>query len=177
MKKMITPQSYLLVLFITFSTVAFSQTIINYQTWTGASGCNIFGTLKNVPATINGASNTIPHLTAIGQPTYDNTDKSVNLACQVISGSQYQGTEYRTTVNFKMGYSYKITINAARIKTQQTDPDAWFRLDLNNGGSGNNTLCNGTGIIDPNGGGGFKQILAVTKTTFDDYIFNYTYLS
>lgn len=57
MKKMITPQSYLLVLFITFSTVAFSQTIINYQTWTGASGCNIFGTIKNVPATINGVIN------------------------------------------------------------------------------------------------------------------------
>lgn len=177
MKKINTSGLYLLVLFITYSTITFSQTVINYQTWTGASGCNIFGTLKNVPATINGATNTIPHLTAIGQPTYDNTDKSVNLASQIIGGSQYQGTEYRTTVNFKMGYSYKITVNAARIKTQQTDPDAWLRLDLNNGGSRNNTSCSGTGVIDANGGGGFKQSLAVTSTTFNDYVFNYPSLS
>ena len=140
MKKMITSRFYLLVLFITYSTIAFSQTIINYQTWTGASGCNIFGTLKNVPATINGVSSTIPHLTANGQPTYDNTDKSVNLQSVLINGSQYQGTQYAITYNFKKGYSYTITINAANIRSQPAETPGDLRIDLNNGGNGGNTL-------------------------------------
>lgn len=113
-----------LLLFIFFNSASFSQTIINYQTWTGASGCNIFSSSTNVPATINGTNGTIPHLTAIGQPTYDNTDKCVKLDCNIINGSQNRGTEYTATVNLKQGYSYKITINAAVIKTTQTEPNS-----------------------------------------------------
>lgn len=167
-----------MILFITCSTITFSQTIINYQTWTGAKGCNIFASSTNVPATINGTTGpTIAHLTAIGQPIYDNTDKSVNLTSQIIGGSQYQGTEYGATVNFKSGFSYKITINAASIISETTDPDPMLRLDLNNGGSGGNTLCNGTGIIDNTTSGGFKQSFGISGSTFSDYVFNYTYLS
>ncbi|HET7115470.1 MAG TPA: hypothetical protein VFI29_03225 [Hanamia sp.] len=47
------------------------------------------------------------------------------------------------------------------------------RLDLNNGGNGGNTLCNGTGVIDASGSGGLKQSQQITSTTFTDYIFNY----
>lgn len=177
MKKIITSRLYLLVLFITFSSISFSQTIINYQTWTGASGCNIFASSTNVTATINGTNGTVAHLTAIGQPTYDNVNKSVNLVSEIINGSQNQGTEYRTTVNFKLGYSYTITINAARIKSQQTGGDVLLRLDLNSGGSGGNTLCNGTGIIDANGSGGLKQSKPITSAAFTDYEFNYSSLS
>jgi len=44
------------------------QTIINYQTWTGASGWNIFSSSTGVPATLNGNAITIPHRSNIRQP-------------------------------------------------------------------------------------------------------------
>lgn len=178
MKKNIYSKLFFSLLFISCSAITFSQTVINYQTWTGASGCNIFASSTNVPATINGANSTITHLTAIGQPTYDNVNKSVSIVSETVNnGSLNQGTEYRTTVNFKLGYSYKITINAARIMSSQTGADVLLRLDLNNGGSGSNTLCNGTGIIDANGSGGLKHSLAITSNSFADYVFNYSSLS
>jgi len=176
MLKTIPGRFYFLILFIFFNSVSYSQTIINYQTWTGASGCNIFSSPTSVPVTINGVNSNLTHLTAIGQPTYDNLDKSVNLVSETINSSQNNGTEYRITVDFKKGYTYKITINAARIKSEQTGGNVLLRLDLNNGGSGNNTLCSGTGIIDANASGDLKQSLAITSTTFADYEFNYTLL-
>lgn len=125
MIKIIPSKLSFLLLLLFFSSISFSQTIINYNTWTGASGCNIFSdpnnasTVINVPATINGTNGTIAHLTAIGQPTYDNANKTVNLVSEIVNSSQNQGTEYRITVNFKQNYTYKITITAARIKSQQ----------------------------------------------------------
>jgi|GEM_PF-2978322 len=94
----------------------FSQTVIDYQAWTSYSGCNIFSdpnnasTVINVPATINGTAGTVAHLTAIGQPTYDNANKTVNLDSRIVNNSMNHGTEYRMTVNFKEGYTYKITV-------------------------------------------------------------------
>lgn len=96
---------------------------------------------------------------------------------QIVNGNQNQGTEYRTTVNFKVGYSYKITINAARIMSQQAGANVLLRLDLNNEGSGNNIQCNGTGIIDANSSGDLRQSLQITSASFSDYIFDYTSLS
>ncbi|MEO8820901.1 MAG: T9SS type A sorting domain-containing protein [Ginsengibacter sp.] len=177
MKKILASRLIALLLFYFLKSVSFSQTIINYQTWTGASGCNIFSSSTNVPATINGSNGSIPHLTAIGQPTYDNIDKCVALDCNIINGSQNQGTEYTTTVNLKQGYSYKITINAAIIKPTQTEPNSLLRLDLNNGGNGGNTQCNGTGIIDASGSGGLKKSQQINSQTFSDYVFNYATLS
>ena len=156
--------------------VGLSQTIINYETWTGASGCNIFSSSTNVPATINGSNTTIAHLTAIGQPTYDNVNKSVNIISR-ISGGQNEGTEYRVTTTFKQGYSYAITITAARIMSQQTGPNVLLRLDMNNGGSGNNTTCNGSGIIDASGSGDLKHSQQIGSNSFSDYVFNYSALS
>lgn len=106
--------AFIITIILLTSISGFSQTIINYETWTGASGCNIFSSATNVPATVNGNNSTIVHLTAIGQPVYDNTNKSVNLDSR-INGGQNEGTEYRMTVNFLQGYSYKITVTAARI--------------------------------------------------------------
>ncbi|MBI1780791.1 MAG: hypothetical protein HYR66_05420 [Sphingobacteriales bacterium] len=171
--------STLLLLLIHFAT--FSQTFIRYNTWTGASGCNIFSdpnnasTVINVPCTINGTNTTIPHLTSVGQPTYDNANKTVNLVSEIINGSQNQGTEYRITVNFKQGYSYKITITAARIMSQQTGANVLLRTDLNSGGSGSNNQCNGTGVIDANGSGNLKKSLPVTNSTFANADTNYVY--
>lgn len=153
MKKIITPQLFLLILLNIFSAISFSQTIINYQIWTGASGCNIFASSTNVPVTINGTNSTIAHLTAIGQPTYDNINKSVNLVTEVKTGGQNQGTEYTTDVDFKKGYSYRITLNVKLSGAASTGPKALLRLDLNNGGNGGNITCNGTGVIDASGSG------------------------
>jgi hypothetical protein len=179
-----------LILFIlTFMGViisAHSQTIINYNTWTGASGCNVFSDPNNssnpvnVPCVINGSNSSIAHLTAIGQPTYDNTNKTVNLVSE-INGSLNYGTEYRITVGFKQAYSYKITITAARIMSSQSGPNVLLRTDLNNGGSGSNNQCNGTGTIDANGSGNLKLSLQVTNSSFStsdtNYVFDYVSLS
>lgn len=114
-------------LFLFLSSGSFSQTIINYQSWSGASGCNIFSSTVNVPVTINGTNSTIAHLTAVGQPVYDNVSHSVNLESEIVSGMN-KGTEYRTTVNFKAGYTYTVTINASRIMSQQTGPNVCLGL-------------------------------------------------
>lgn len=184
--KFIKPFSLGLFLILLHSTVI-SQTFIRYNTWTGASGCNVFSdpnnasTVINVPCTVGGTNTTIPHLTAVGQPTYDNTNKTVNLVSQIVSGSQNQGTEYRITVNFKQNYSYKITITAARIMSTQSGPNVLLRTDLNSGGSGSNNQCNGTGIIDANGSGNLKKSLQVTNGSFStadtNYVFDYPSLS
>jgi hypothetical protein len=84
---------YCLAFFTIYNTSSFAQTIIDYQTWTGASGCNIFSSLTNVPATINGTPGNIAHQTVIGQPTF--SQDAVNLQSRVTgSGSQNEGTEY-----------------------------------------------------------------------------------
>lgn len=150
-----------------------AQTIVNYGSWNGASGCNIFANSTNVPSSVNGNNSNMAHLTAIGQPVYDNVNKSVNLDSRINSG-QNQGTEYRMTVNFLQGFSYKITVTAARIMSSQTGPNVLLRLDLNSGGSGNNTQCNGTGVIDANASGGLKRSYQIGSTSFSDYVFDYT---
>lgn len=73
----------LLVAFFYNSSIIFSQTVIDYQTWTPPSPlpCNLFGTALNVGATINGSTGTVAHITNIGQPTYNGTDKAVSLDC------------------------------------------------------------------------------------------------
>lgn len=50
-------------------------------------------------------------------------------------------------------------------------------MDLNNGGSGNNTQCNGTGAIDANASGGLKKSLQIGSASFSDYVFDYTPLA
>jgi hypothetical protein len=62
-----------------------TTTVINYQTWTGATGCNIFGSSTNVPVTINGTNSTVAHSTNQGQPTYDGApNNAVDLTAQPI---------------------------------------------------------------------------------------------
>lgn len=69
MKKII---AVLLPITICFGIKLSAQTIIDYQAWNPSSPpCNLFGSATNVPATINGSSGTVAHLTAIGQPQYD----------------------------------------------------------------------------------------------------------
>lgn len=186
MKQIKSPKVILLVMFTLCKSFLFSQTIIDYQSWTSSSGCNIFSdpnnasTVVNVPATINGTAGTVAHLTAIGQPTYDNANKTVNLDSRIVNNSLNNGTEYRMTVNFKQGYTYKITVTAIRIMSQQTGANVLLRLDLNNGGSGTNNLCSGTGVIDASGSGNLKLSQQITGSSFAsnaDYVFDYLSLS
>lgn len=95
----------LLILLSAFTLQATSQTVttvINYQTWTGATGCNIFSS----PTTVNG----VVHQSTVGQPVYSAANAAVALDGQFASGL-YKGTEYRITFNFKPGYSYSVTVN------------------------------------------------------------------
>jgi hypothetical protein len=147
----------LLLNLICFNSInSYGQKIIDYSLWTSSTGCNIFSIPSNasteidVPAKINAVDGTVAHLTTVGQPQYDATNKTVNLDSKFVNGSQFQGTEYRMTVNFKKGYTYKITVTAARIISSPSGGNVLLRLDLNNGGNGTNNQCNGTGIIDPN---------------------------
>src|SRR5689334_10021967 len=92
-----------------------SQTVINYQTWTGATGCNIFALPTSVPATIDGNAGSVIHQCTIGQPTYDAATHAVDLDGNIQGGANYLGTEYRIGYNFVQGNSYSITINAVSI--------------------------------------------------------------
>ena len=97
-----------------------AQTVINYQTWTTYTGCNIFSSSTSVPATLNGTATTIAHLSNIGQPQYDATSTAVSLSCKPnynTDGSfkDYNGTQYQITYNLKQNYTYVIKINAACI--------------------------------------------------------------
>ena len=73
-----------------------AQTIIDYQAWTGASGCNIFSSSTNVPVIVNGNSSTIAHQSTIGQPTYNN---GVALTCRGIFNSGGTLTGYHTSLS------------------------------------------------------------------------------
>lgn len=153
----------LLTLFICSST--FAQTVtINYQTWSGASGCNIFASAVNV--------NAVPHRTAIGQPTYSTTNHTVDLEC---SGTT--GTEYAITYDFKQGFSYKITVKASNIKSNSANANSNIRLNLTNGGSGVSTSCSGPQTIDVSLSGNMKQSLAINTGSYTDYVINYSVLA
>jgi len=125
---------YFLILLIASTLQANSQTVttvINYQTCTGAAGCNIFSSSTTI--------NSVVHQSTTGQPTYDATNHAVSLTGQVNSSTlAYTGTEYRIAYNFKAGYSYSFTVNAQSIANQGFFP--WLRLRLT-GSTGTSTSC------------------------------------
>jgi hypothetical protein len=157
-------------LFVILFCNAESQTIINYQTWSGGTACNLFASSIDVPCTIDGNNSTKSHKTNVGQPRYSSTDKAVLLDCESVSG--IKGTQYEIFNTFKQGYTYKITVNAARIQSSPYS-NASLILDINNGGNGGNTVCNGTGTVSV--GGGSSQSNSISNNTFSDY--NYNFLS
>lgn len=162
MKKIIT-----FFLFVIFFCNAQSQTIINYQTWSGSNGCNIFTTGIDVPCTVDGNVSTKKHIANIGQPRYSSF--AVALDCDANSG--LKGTKYEIQNNFKKDYTYKITVNASRIQSSQS-ANAVLVIDMNNGGNGSNTSCNGSGIVPT--GGGSAIIKSITSNSFSDYIYDFT---
>ncbi|MBI1782537.1 MAG: hypothetical protein HYR66_14420 [Sphingobacteriales bacterium] len=154
----------------------FSQTIINYQNWSGASGCNIFASSINVPAVINGTNGAMAHVSTTGQPQYSITNNAISMDCNVVvdqngNTTGYKGTEYKIAYNFKAMYSYQITINAACVGGATAN----LRILPNNSGSGTSNQCNGTSDIDPNTSGNLYANKVMTSgTTWTDYTYNYS---
>lgn len=102
------------------SNFGFSQntTTIDYSTFS-STFCNIFGNLIAVSG--------INHQTAIGQPTFNTINQSVQLAYDYNSGAQ-KGTSYKIYYNFKKDYSYKIVITAqnATVSSKSTELKVFF---------------------------------------------------
>lgn len=106
MKTIIKYSVSLIALLCFFINNILAQTIIDYQTWTTYTGCNIFSSSTNVPAKLDGAATIIAHLSNIGQPQYDATDAAVSISCNPnynpnSSFKDYNGTQYQITYNFK----------------------------------------------------------------------------
>lgn len=152
------------------------QTIINYQTWTGATGCNIFSSSTSVPAITNGNNITVAHQSNIGQPEYSGgSTNAVSLGCFAVidangNTTAYKGTEFRLVYNFQPGNSYEIKINAACINGNSAN----LRILPNSGGNGSSTQCNGPADIDPNTSGNlYSNRVMSGGTTWTDYTYNY----
>ncbi len=156
-------------LFVILFCNAESQTIINYETWGGGTACNLFASSIDVPCTIDGNNFTKSHKTNVGQPRYSSTDNAIYLDCESVSG--IKGTQYEIFNTFKQGYTYKITVNAARIQSSPS-ADALLILDLNNLANGGNTNCNGIGPVSV--GGGSSKSNAIVSNSFSDYNYNFS---
>lgn len=186
MKQTIISAAFLLIAILMFNSNPFAQTVIDYEHWASSSGCNIFVTGTNnsnpvsVPATTGSTSTTIDHLSTIGQPEYDGTNKAVSLFCRAVvdaggNTTAYKGTEYRITYTFKQSYTYSIKINAACINSNGTGTYATLRLLPNNGGSAVANACNGAADIDPNTSGGlYNGKSLIGGTAWQDYDFGWT---
>ncbi|MBC8032553.1 MAG: T9SS type A sorting domain-containing protein [Chitinophagaceae bacterium] len=139
-------------------------TIINYQTWTGASGCNIFASATSVPITVNGVASTSSHRTQIGQPTYSNANDAVSLVCRNKPGLGSFGTRYGLDYLFKSGFNYFIKVNAVAIDS--LPGGAQLSLTRNSGGNGINTSCTGPGFFFENG-------QFISSNGFQDYFYSF----
>lgn len=146
------------------------QTVIDYQNWnTYPANCNVFSAPINVPSTINGSPSSLTHLTNIGQPTNSSINNAIELSCNINNFTQYFGTQYQINNNFQSGYTYTIKIDA-KISTLSPD-GAFLVIDLNNGGNGSNTFCNGAQLINPTTSGNLIRSILITGSNFTEYTF------
>lgn len=162
-----------LMLLTLFSTLAHSQTVIDYQTWS-TSSCNAFAFSVNVPATVNGVSGNVNHNSTVGQPTYDSTNGAITLTSRILGAAQ-NGTQYRISYNFKTAYSYKITMNVARIKSTESGANVQLEAGLTNS-TGGSTGCSGTNVISASNSP-FATSKQITSATFSNYIYDFSPLS
>lgn len=147
-------------------------TVIDYQSWSGASGCNIFSAATSVPATLNGSSTNVTHRSTVAQPTYDGTNNAVSLESNS-NGSNPIGTEYRVEYNFHQGSSYQIVINAYGIYNVG-EPN--LRINITNS-TGTSTQCSGPQTIDPSLSGNLIMNNIVGNGIFRDFTYNYSPMS
>ena len=136
-------------------------TVINYQTWAGASGCNIFSSSPSV--------NGFVHQSTVGQPTYSTTNAAVDLDATT-NGTSGNGTEYRVAYNFKPGYSYSITVNAYGIYNSGGSPNLRLRIT---GSTGYSTSCLGPQSIDGSTSGTLTLSQPISNVNYNDYSYNF----
>ncbi|RBL88196.1 hypothetical protein DF182_16475 [Chitinophaga flava] len=111
------------------------------------------------------------HLTNIGQPRYvGGIDKAIALECYTQSG-QTKGTQYQVDYPFKRGFRYTFTVKASNVAGANSVP-GYLRLQLNNIGSGNNTSCNGSQLIDAPMINNTSKSLIVGSDFWSDYVFD-----
>jgi hypothetical protein len=162
--------SKILIFLLLVSKLQAQQTVIDYQNWnTYPANCNVFSAPINVPSSINGSLSSLTHLTNIGQPKYSSINNAIELSCNINNFNQYFGTQFQINNSFQSGYTYTIKINAATISSSPTN--AHLVINLNNGGNGGNTLCNGPQNIDPALSGNLIRSLPITGSNFNEYTF------
>ena len=142
-----------------FTCTAYSQTVtIDYETWNPSNPpCRIFSGNTNVQAT-GATGGTITHISSIGKPYYNTTDKEIQIQTIYVSAGAgtWNGGSFRIFYNFKNGYSYTIYVTAAAVeKTEGYQTGPYFRLDVDNsiGGLSTNTPCDGPEQVTQNLGG------------------------
>jgi hypothetical protein len=138
-----------------------AQTVIDYQTWTPPTDCNIFGTAINVPSTTNSISGSNLHQTTIGQPVYNNANSAIELDAHT-DGSAIKGTQYRISYSFKQGYFYSIVVNAISVYSSGENPFLDLKLTSSTSTA---SSCNGYETISSNQSNG----QSIPKTSFQDY--------
>lgn len=162
--------SKILIFLLLVSKLQAQQTVIDYQNWnTYPANCNVFSAPINVPSSINGSLSSLTHFTNIGQPKYSSIYNAIELSCNINNFTQYFGTQFQINNSFQSGYTYTIKINAATITSSPTN--AYLVINLNNGGNGGNTLCNGPQNIDPALSGNLIRSVPITGSNFTEYTF------
>lgn len=98
----------------------------------------------------------------------------MQLECKYINASSSLGTKYRIAYNFKQGYTYFITLNAAELNnTAGSSTGPFLRLDLTNYGGGGGTICQGPQTIQPNLSGN-PAAVQYSITSFADVQFAFS---
>jgi hypothetical protein len=122
---------------ILLSVKSFSQpvtTVINYSYSTLNSNCNVFAS----PVVEDG----FVHQTNFGFPFL--TDNSIALQNAPINFTSFKGTGYRIPFNFKIGYSYQISVNGkSTTKPGLLQPSIALSISTTDGGTNSSTTCTG----------------------------------
>lgn len=166
------PKKTLVILSFILTIQSTAQDVVDYVSWSPSSPpCNLFFTSTNVPTT-SGLDPTLAHTSSIGQPQWNNTNSSIEMKSEVVSGVYY-GTQYAIAYNFKAGGKYYITINAAVQYTSGVSSFPLLITDLVNS-PGSSTGCSGTGMVGSVSVGGNKLPAGVVSASFNNYAFNYS---
>lgn len=119
----------LVILFLSSNIILSQNATIDYSTFS-SNFCNIFSNIISVSG--------IQHQTSIGQPKFNNNNKSVILEYNYNNNAQ-KGTSYKIYYNFKKDYSYKVIITARNTVNTTVATE----LKTSFGDVGFSSFCNG----------------------------------
>lgn len=142
---------------LTSSYNSYSQTIIDYSTFSSAE-CNVFSSSVSVGG--------VDHITAAGQPRYDAANQSIDL-----DYTYDAGTEYAIKYPFKKGYSYQIIVNAWSVQSPpRVGSPAMLRYRVSNSSSGS-PFCTGPTFVGLTADVHQSQ-MGVNDLFFNDHMFS-----